>query len=85
MTEKHMSVEHTTDQNNLLVSLLSLERCIDGIAQLRAAMYMCKPSNFGLDDNTLAHVQGILSQLDHDLQYSLSYMKSQIGQASFAN
>lgn len=85
MTEKRMSVGHSTDQNNLLVSLLSLERCIDGLAHLRATMYMCNPSNFGLDDNTLAHAQGILSQIDHDLHYSLSYMKSQIGEPSLTS
>jgi hypothetical protein len=62
--------QHAISQNALIVSQLSIERCQQLLAHLRALMHLCGPPDLGFDDVVAGHARGLLDILSQELKLS---------------
>jgi hypothetical protein len=62
------------EQNAIVCSKLSLERCRNHIAHIHAVMYMCDPQGTGLNPIASRSVKKIISMMDMELESSVDML-----------
>lgn len=63
---------NTAYSNAVIVSRLSIERCQNYLAHMHALLYLCEPSNMGLDKTVSGSMLKLMENMERELNQSVA-------------